>query len=78
MFRFFDSNSYVLTEEYKSLLERIEELESKYQGALLDIKRLEEENIENSNLIYELLNTTEAIDRRIDIVAEEFRTKKDV
>jgi tetrahydromethanopterin S-methyltransferase subunit G len=71
MFRFFDGNSYVLTEEYKSLLERIDELESK-------VKHLEEENTENSNLIYELMNSTEAIDRRIDIVAEEFRTKEDV
>lgn len=71
MFRFFDGNSYVLTEEYKTLLERIEELENK-------VKNLEEENIENSNLIYELMNTSEAIDRRIDIIVEEFGTKKDV
>ena len=71
MFNFFDTKSYVLTEEYKSLLERIDELENK-------VKHLEEENIENSNLIYELMNTSEAIDRRIDIIAEEFRTNKDV
>ncbi len=71
MFNFFDTKSYVLTEEYKSLLERIDELENK-------VKHLEEENIENSNLIYELMNTTEAIDHRIDIIAEEFRTNKDV
>jgi hypothetical protein len=71
MIRFFDGNSYVLTEEYKSLLERIQILEDK-------VKHLEEENIENSNLIYELMNTSEAIDRRIDIIAEEFRSNKDV
>lgn len=34
------------------------------------IKILEEENIENTNLIYQLMNSIEAVDRRIDIVAE--------
>jgi len=53
------------------LIKRIEELEEKYSGALEDIKRLEEENIETSNLLYEIINSTEAIDRRIDIIFEE-------
>ena len=54
-------------------LERlVVELQEKYQGALMDIKRLEEENIETSNCLYELYNSTEAIDRRIDILFEEF------
>jgi hypothetical protein len=39
----------------QNLLDLIEELQEKYQGALEDIKRLEEENIENTNLIYELM-----------------------
>lgn len=87
MFNLVDNmlKSYNQRDEYKSLLERIEELESrvkelaeKYQSALVDIKHLEEENIENSNLIYELMNSTEAIDRRIDIVAEEFRKNENV
>lgn len=34
------------------------------------VKQLEEENIENTNLIYEVMNSIEAVDRRIDIVAE--------
>jgi hypothetical protein len=46
------------------------ELEEKYDGLLLDIKRLEEENIETSNTLYELINSIEAVDHRIDIIAE--------
>jgi hypothetical protein len=36
------------------------------------IQKLEEENIETTNTLYELMNSLEAIDRRIDIVAEQF------
>ena len=46
------------------LIKRIEELENK-------VAKLEEENIETSNLLYEIINSTEAIDRRIDITFEE-------
>jgi hypothetical protein len=53
------------------LIKRIEELEEKYSGALEDIKRLEEENIENTNLIYEIMNSLQAIDNRIDIIVGE-------
>ena len=60
-------------EERITILENlVKELQEKYQGALMDIKRLEEENIETSNCLYELYNSTEAIDRRIDILFEEF------
>ena len=51
--------------------DRLEALEQKYYRALEDIKRLEEENIETSNVLYEIINSMEAIDRRIDIVFEE-------
>ena len=73
MFNLLDNmlKSYTQSDEYKSLIERIEELENK-------VKHLEEENIENSNLIYELMNSIDAIDRRIDIVAEEFRKGENV
>ena len=71
MFNLFDTKSYVKTDEYKSLLQRIEELENK-------VKHLEEENVENSNLIYELMNTIDAVDRRIDIVAEDWGKQFDV
>lgn len=53
------------------LQEKVKILEEKYQGALCDIKKMEEENIENSNLIYELMNSIEAVDNRIDILFEE-------
>ena len=46
-------------------------LEQKYYGALEDIKRLEEENIETTNCLYELMENIRAVDARIDIVAEQ-------
>jgi hypothetical protein len=56
--------------ETSNVYDKLIELEEKYNGLLLDVKRLEEENIETSNTLYELMNSIEAIDRRIDIVAE--------
>jgi uncharacterized protein YfkK (UPF0435 family) len=50
------------------LQEKVKVLENKYQGALLDIKRLEEENIETTNCIYEIMNSIDAVDNRIDIL----------
>ena len=44
------------------------EMEEKYQGLLQDVKRLEEENIETTNVLYELGNSISAVDARIDIV----------
>jgi predicted nucleic acid-binding Zn-ribbon protein len=67
---------------HKSLEDKIVELEKivfelqeKYAGALEDIKRLEEENIETTNCIYELQNSIEAVDARIDILSVETFTK---
>jgi predicted nuclease with TOPRIM domain len=53
------------------LIKRIEELEEKYSGALEDIKRLEEENIETTNCLYELMENIRALDNRIDIIVGE-------
>jgi hypothetical protein len=60
-----------------NLIKRIEYLEKEVQQlkecycfTFQDIKRLEEENIENSNLYYELSNSVDAVDRRIDILFE--------
>lgn len=61
-----------------SLLKRIEELEEKYSALLLDVKRLEEENVETTNTLYELMNTIDAVDARIDIITVEKFLKKDV
>ena len=51
--------------------DRLAALEQKYYRALEDIKRLEEENIETTNILYELMENIRAIDARIDIVAEQ-------
>ena len=53
------------------LLDRVEELEER-------LIKLEEENIETTNILYEIINSTEAIDARIDILAEHCGIAKDV
>jgi hypothetical protein len=54
-------------------------LEEKYQCLLQDVKRLEEENIETTNVLYEVMNNIDAVDTRIDIItAERFIKDKDV
>ena len=60
------------------IYQKLEELEEKYQGLLLDVKRLEEENIETSNCLYEIMNSIEAVDNRIDILAERCGINYDV
>lgn len=59
------------------LLRRIEELEEKYLALLMDVKRLEEENIETTNVLYELSNSLDAVDARIDILTAEKWLKDD-
>ena len=54
-----------------SLVEILYKLEEK-------VKILEEENIETSNTLYELMNSIEAVDRRIDILVEHCRISEDV
>jgi hypothetical protein len=60
------------------LEERITTLEQKYEGALIDIKRLEEENVETTNCLYELMENIRAVDARIDIVGEHCGITEDV
>jgi chromosome segregation ATPase len=50
------------------LQQKIKVLEEKYENALQDIKRLEEENIETTNQLYELQTSIESVDNRIDIL----------
>lgn len=57
---------------------RLAELEEKYLCLLMDMKRLEEENIETSNCLYELQTSIEAVDARIDILTAEKWMNKDV
>jgi hypothetical protein len=56
----------------------VRHLEEKYQGLLLDVKRLEEENIETSNCLYEIMNSVDAVDARIDIITEHCKINYDV
>jgi hypothetical protein len=71
----YQPNLYMMIDE---LCGRVKTLEDKYSGALQDIKRLEEENIETSNCLYEIMNSVDAVDARIDIVAEYCRVTEDV
>lgn len=69
---------YQVANENQSLLERLQILEEKYNSLLLDIKHLEEENIETSNCLYELMNSIDAVDARIDILTVEKWSDKNV
>ena len=60
-------NLYQMMQELEG---KINVLEEKYKGALDDIKRLEEENIETTNVLYEVMHSIDAVDARIDIVME--------
>jgi hypothetical protein len=51
----------IITDE---LYQRVVDLEEQ-------VRTLKEENIENTNLIYELMNSIKALDARIDILKEE-------
>jgi len=46
-----------------TLFRKIEELEQR-------IVKLEEENVETTNTLYEIIHSIDAVDARIDIVAE--------
>jgi peptidoglycan hydrolase CwlO-like protein len=61
----YQPNLYMVIEELQN---KVKVLEEKYDSALQDIKRLEEENIETSNVLYELMNSIDAVDNRIDIL----------
>ncbi len=66
--KWFFAPSEKLTDEYTDLYNKIAELESR-------ISKLEDENIETNNLLYELGNFIEAVDTRIDILSVETFTK---
>jgi septal ring factor EnvC (AmiA/AmiB activator) len=73
MFRWINDflRPYQLSDTEYSILDKIEELE-------LRIEKLEEENIETSNCLYELSNSIDAVDARIDILTLEKWNEKDV
>ena len=68
----------ILFRKIKELEERISTLEQKYESSLTDIKRLEEENVETTNCLYENANSIDAVDARIDILAEHCGITEDV
>ena len=53
------------------LLKRIEELEER-------MVKLEEENVETTNTLYEIMHSVDAVDARIDILAEHCGITEDV
>jgi hypothetical protein len=67
-----------LAKQVVILEERITNLEQNYEGTLIDIKRLEEENVETTNCLYENANSISAVDARIDILAECCGVQEDV
>ena len=67
---FFKPSKKPIVEEI-DLYQKITELENR-------IVKLEEENIETSNILYELMNSLDAVDARIDILTLENWTNKDV
>ena len=67
---FFAPSKKPIVEDHIDFYTKLVDLEEKYQGLLLDVKRLEEENIETSNCLYEIMNSVDAVDARIDIITE--------
>lgn len=68
-------NQESLIDKISELEKLVYELQEKYDGALQDIKRLEEENVETTNTLYEVMNSIQAVDARIDILSIEAFTK---
>jgi hypothetical protein len=79
-FKIFSSflKNYEVSEDTITLYDKVEELQEKYQALLMDVRRLEEENIETTNCLYENANSIDAVDARIDILAEHCGITEDV
>jgi hypothetical protein len=62
MFKWNDNffRPYLVSSSDTSLFGKIVELEEKYSALLLDVKRLEEENVELTNSLYEVENRLNA------------------
>jgi hypothetical protein len=75
---FFAPSKKPITQTDWTLTCRLAELEEKYLCLLIDVKRLEEENIETTNTLYEVMNSVEAVDARIDILVEHCKINYDV
>ncbi len=64
-----------IMEDHIDFYTKLLQLEEKYNNLLLDVKHLEEENIETTNELYRIENS---LDARIDILAERFWIDSDV
>lgn len=53
------------------LQSQIENIETRIDSIMNDLENLKEENVETTNVLYEIQNSIEAVDRRIDIMAED-------
>jgi hypothetical protein len=75
---FFAPSKKPITQTDWTIICRLAEMEEKYLCLLMDVKRLEEENIETTNTLYEVMNSIEAVDARIDILVEHCRDNQNV
>ena len=66
-----------ITPSQKPIIEEVD-VYSKLLELEQRIESLEAENVENSNCFYELSNSIDAVDARIDILTVENWNKKDV
>lgn len=67
---FFSPSSKTLIEEH-AVYEKLMELEEKYNSLSDAVRRLEEENIETTNSLYEVLNETD-IDKHFEYNLKDF------
>ncbi len=74
---FFSDTKKPIVENHINVYSKLVELEEKYNALLIDVKRLEDENIETTNVLYELSNSLDAVDARIDILTAEKWLKDD-
>ena len=68
---FFSESKKPIMCENVDIYERLIDLEQKYNSLLFDVAKLEEENIETTNCLYEINNSIDALDTRIDILTTE-------
>lgn len=55
----------------ENLQGQIGNIENRIDSIMNDLETLKEENVETTNTLYEIQNNIEAVDRRIDIMAED-------
>jgi septal ring factor EnvC (AmiA/AmiB activator) len=69
---------YSLTDLLVDLQRRVSELEDRYTSLIFDVRKLEDENVETTNTLYEITNSIDAVDARIDILTAEKWTDNNV